>query len=331
MTNLMNDYIKIVKSNMNQFVKLCIENKYVKNIADEFIDIYCEIRYFGLIEAKKGFTVKNNILTELRQKKDDLIEESKKDPKRISIIELTYNFIDSCIALNEKKNEELDEEVSIILRLRKEHLGIEYSDDYKREIYNIVNECTKEKLKLLELVDSDKFYLKYSNYKTTNLKKVVIKYNIKFPDIYSNTSIAKAFNSGTILEDKMFVEYNMIAAQIIRDIEDSNYRKQYVIEFPDTIFDKPQKLARLLEIINNPSIQDRALLDINCSAIVSQRDKLYDLIRNGFKIALSLDDTFEPNSANIQRLSMFQYILIDKEAKYYQELEKYNLKNLVEV
>jgi hypothetical protein len=181
------------------------------------------------------------------------------------------------------------------------------------------------------MVDSNKFYLKFSNYKTTNLKKVVVKYNIKFPTVFSNNAISKAFDSGVVLEDKMFVEYNMIAGQIIKDIEEGNYRKQYVVEFPESIFDKPQKLLRLLEIINHPSIQDRALLNINSNAITENRDKLYDLIRSGYKIALNLDENFEANSANIQRLSMFQYVLVDTKAKYYEELEKYRLRNLVEI
>lgn len=331
MINLMNEYIKIVKSNMNQLMKSFIDTRYVKGLADEFIDIYTEIRYFGLIEIRKGFTVKNSVLTELRKKKDELIEENKLDYKRQKIIELTYNFFDSCIALNEKNGEELKDEIELVFKLRKELLDIEYSNDYKQELYELVRDCTNKKLELLSMVDSNKFYLKFSNYKTTNLKKVVVKYNIKFPTVFSNNAISKVFDSGVVLEDKMFVEYNMIAGQIIKDIEEGNYRKQYVVEFPESIFDKPQKLLRLLEIINHPSIQDRALLNINSNAITENRDKLYDLIRSGYKIALNLDENFEANSANIQRLSMFQYVLVDTKAKYYEELEKYRLRNLVEI
>ena len=331
MANLMNEYIKIIKSNMNQFVKICIDNRYIKGIADEFIDIYTEIRYYGLIDSRKGFSIKSSVLTDLKLKKDELVEKNKKDQKRVKIIELTYVFFDSCIALNEKKGKELDIEIGLILKLRKQHLDIDYTEEYKKSIYTLVEECNNKKIELLNLADTNKFYLKFSNYKTSDLKKVVIKYNIKFPEIYSNTVISKTFNSGVILEDKMFVEYNMITAQVIKDIEESIYTKQYVVEFPDTIFDKPQKLLRLLEIINHPAIQDRALLNINCDAIKKHREKLYDLIRNGYKIALNLDDKFEVNSANIQRLSMFQYILVDRKQSYYSELEKNKLRNLVEV
>ena len=328
MQNLMNEYIKIVKFNMNKFMKSFLDNKYVKSISDEFIDTYTEIRYYGLIEVKKGFTVKNKILNELRNKRAELIEEF---PEKEKIIDLTYAFLDSCIGLNEITEDTLGEEIEQIIKLRKIHFFKEESNNYKNEIHKLVKECGKEKENLLKKTKSEKFFLKYSNYKTTNLKKVIVKHNIKFPTIYSKQAISKVFNNSVVAEDKMFVEYNMISAQVIKDIENAIYRKQYVVEFPESILDKPQKMARLLEIINHPSIQDRLMLNISYKIIIKYREKIYELLRNGYKIALTLDDTFVGNAADIQRLSMFQYILVNKNAEYYNQLVKSKLKNLVEI
>ena len=328
MQNLMNDYIKIVKSNMNKFMKIFLDNKYVKSISDEFIETYTETRYYGLIEIKKGFTVKNKILNDLREKREELLEEFSEKEK---IIDLTYAFLDSCIALNETSLDLLDEEIEQVVKLRKIHFSKDDDNDYKNEIRKLVKDSMKEKENLLKKTNSEKFFLKYSNYKITNLKKVIVKHNIKFPAVYSKQAIDKIFNNSVVAEDKVFVEYNMISAQVIRDIENAIYRKQYVVEFPETILDKTQKMARLLEIINHPSIQDRLMLNISYKTIIKYRDKIYELLRNGYKIALTLDDSFEGNAADIQRLSLFQYVLVNKKSEYYNQLVKNKLKNLVEI
>ena len=207
MTNLMNEYIKVIKLNMNQFIKMCLDTKYIKKIADDFIDTYVEIRYYGLLESKKGFTVKNKIFTETRKLKDELLEEEK-DDKKSKVIELTYIFLDSCIALNEKEENEIKDEINLISKLRKEHLGIDEDEEYKTEFLQKVIQANEEKGNILNQTKTDKFYLRYVNYSNvTNLKKAIIKYNIKFPSIYSNTAIAKTFDSGTTAEDKLFIEY----------------------------------------------------------------------------------------------------------------------------
>lgn len=328
MKNIMNEYIKIVKSNMNKYLKVFVDNKYVKNIADEFIDTYTDIRYYGLIEVKKGFTVKNKILTELRKKKEKLLEENKDKEKNINII---YDFFDSAIAFNEIKENNIEDEINQVIKLRKIHFLKNDDEDYKDVIRDLVKKCGKDKEKLLKLTETNKFFLKYSNNKISNLKSVVIKQNLKFPAIYSKQAIAKAFNTGVIAEDKLFVEYNLIVAQIIRDIESGIYRKQYIVEFPESILDKSQKMQRLLDILNHPSVQDRVMLNIEYKAINKYKEKIYEILRNGYKIAAVLDNSFEVNATDIQKLSMFQYVLISPKISYYDELVKRKIKNLVEI
>lgn len=328
MQNLMSEYVKIVKSNMSKYIKSFVDNKYVKSISDEFIDTYTEIRYYGLIEVKKGFTVKNKILTELRKKKDELLADNPEKQKNIEII---YAFIDCAISLNEIEDKNIDEEIKQIVILRKEHLSKAKDEKYIEDIHSLVKNCEKEKEKLLKLAKTEKFNLKFSNCKISNLKRVKLKYNLKFPAIYSKDAIEKAFNTGIIAEDKIFVEYNLIAAQIIKDVQDGIYRKQYIVEFPDSILEKNQKLLRLLEILNHPSIQDRVMIELNYSAFVKNKEKIYELLKNGYKFALLLDDSFEISASEMQRLSMFQYVLVSRKHKCYDELVKNRQKNLLEI
>lgn len=329
MINLMDEYMKSIKVNMTQFLKVCLETKYVKKIADDFIDKYLEIRYYGLIEAKKGLTVKNKLLTEFKKLKEELINE---DSKKTKNIELTYIFFDRCMAFNEKTDkEEILDEVNLTINLRKEHLGLNDENEFREKINHEIIEAELAKEKVLEKAESDKFYLRFSNFKTTTLKKVNLKYNIKFPSIYSNDSISKVFNSGTINEDKLFVEFYLIASQIIKDIEGANYRKQYVVDIVDSILEKPQKLARLMEIVRNSSIQDRLLLNINHDVLNKSKDEVYELLRSGYKIVLTVDDDFVIDEASIQRLGIYQYVLVDSTSKCYSELIKNKVKNLIEI
>lgn len=75
------------------------------------------------------------------------------------------------------------------------------------------------------------FSLKLSDYNSINdVQRVSLKYHMKFSEIFSSTAIERAFNTGTTNEDKLFVEYNMISAQIIKDIIKGNFKKQYIVD-----------------------------------------------------------------------------------------------------
>ena len=83
-------------------------------------------------------------------------------------------------------------------------------------------------------------------------------------------------------------------------IDDYAYK---VIECtPETILDKPQKLARLLEIINYPAIQDRLMLNISYKTITKYTNELIELglihtkmgnFREGKSTEYSLSDNWK--------------------------------------
>lgn len=331
MQNIMNEYLKIIKNNMNQYMKYFIDNRYIKSICDEFIDVYMEIRYEGFIEIKKGFSLKNKVALELRQKKEILIENL---PEKIKNIEFTYIFIDSCIKLNEiNSKEKLNEELEQIFQLRLDNL-LEKNNDNKNEYINglkkLVLISEKQKLDLLKKLESNKFYLKYTNTKAQNVRMARIEHNIKVSPIYSSFAIEKAFNTGTILEDKLFVEYNLIAMQVIKDINCGIYKREYIVEFATSILEKNQKLTRLLEILNSTALQDRVILNIDFKEFMKYKDSIYEILRNGYKIALYIDETFEENQSNIQRLSLFKYILVGNE-EIRNMLEENKIANIVQI
>ena len=110
------------------------------------------------------------------------------------------------------------------------------------------------------------------------------------------------------------------------------FKKQYIVEFADSLFEKKQKILRLLNIIDNSAIQDKLSLKIKHETFLKYREEAYELLRNGYKIALLADETIDTDRAELEKLKMFKYILINKDAPYYDEIiRKKTLQNIIEI
>ena len=313
--NVMDEYSKITIRQLNEYMKSILGDKYRKFICDEFSDVYINIRYNGLITPKRGLTVRNKLFQELKKKEIELVKEN---PKYQRMIEYTYLFYDDCAFFDTAhKQSEIKDKVEEILDIRREFFGedkITKEDEMKFRLNFtlMVQMNNEEKANFLKKFETKEFKLKFRNYKD-NLQKVLLSQNVKFPYIYSNEAINDVFNSGVTLEDKLLVEYYLLSAKVIKDIEQSDYRKEYVVDFPETLLDKETKLARLLNIINNSTMQDRITLELTYREFKMHREKIYDLVSQGFNFAMKVDeDNFEPNDAEIQTFSILKYIITNK-------------------
>ena len=110
-------------------------------------------------------------------------------------------------------------------------------------------------------------------------------------------------------------------------------KKQYIVELIDTTIKKKQKLKRLLEIIDNSAMQDKISLKISYKDYIKNKSNISEFIQKGFKIAIELDDTFEFKVAELKRLEIFQFVLMDKNHKDYDEImkNKNTLNNVIEM
>ena len=72
---------------------------------------------------------------------------------------------------------------------------------------------------------------------------------------------------------------------------------------------------------------------IEYADFIKNKDKVYDLMRNGYRLAIVLDNTFEPEYANFQRLNAFNYILANKKLKYFDKilLNEQELNGLIKI
>lgn len=317
--NIMNQYIDITKKQLDTYFKIIFDSKYNKRYTDVYIEKYVNSRYLNFFGDSEN-TIRKIVLDELKKTQEYIISSSQEDAE---LIEQMYIFL--CYFLyfdNLVYCKDLYEKAFKVEKLRNKLLN-KFEENFQNKIYNAMIEYDIEKDKLLDRVESNEFSIKISNYKTIkNTYKVSVEQDIKFPMEYSKLAIDKVFNSGIINENKLIVEYHLISVQIIKDIIKQNFKKQYIVEFAETLLKKPQKIRGILNIIDNAAIQDKVSLKIRNEYYLENKEEIYDLMREGFRFAIVLDNSFEVNYKNIENLKMFKFVIINNDSKDYDEIIK---------
>ena len=329
--NIMNQYIDIVKKQITVYMRAIFNNKFKKDFNDRFIEKYINTRYYDFYNFDESRSSRKKIIEQLKNVQDELIVEHIEDRELIEQMCIFFYYVlyfDHVVYYKD-----LREKINKTAKLRYRILG-KQSEEYSEEIYLKMINFEEQKKQLIEKFYTDEFILKLSNYKNNaKVYRANLLYNIKFPREYSEYAIRKALTTGSVGEDRLFIEYYLIVIQIIKDILKQNFRRQYIVEFSYTLLSKPQKLKSLLNIINNSGIQDKICLKIKYENFLKMKEEIYELMREGYRIALIIDNSFEINYVNIEMLKMFKYVIIDKQSRRYEEIGKYrnSLDNVLEI
>lgn len=342
-TNVMEEYLNITKEYIIKYMKLVMQNKYNKEVCERMISKYIETRYNNYYEdeIEKSMSVRKRIMEEIKQTAERLIEnniDKKENVDNMCIFFYYILYFDNLISAKD-----IISEVYNIHKLRKKLLNKDEQDFFEKLKETIFN-WQKDIKNLLERYETKEFELKISTYKNIkNVYRVNLNYNIRFSQIYSTLAINKAFNTGIINEDKLYIEYYLIVVKIIKDIIKQDFKKQYILEFASSLLEKEKKIKSIINIINNEAIQEKISLKIKYNDFSKNKQQVYDLMRSGFKIAVILDKSFEVNYENIEKLNMFSYVLVNKESEEYEKIVNYfknntestdnkeKIKNLIEI
>lgn len=325
--NIINQYIELTKKQINEYMKLVFENNFNKKYCDMYTEKYINTRYYNFYEKNENNTIRTRILDNLRELQEELEKKLYVDKKEIENIRVFYYFV--LYFDNVVYYKDLEKIIQKITKLREKTLG-KKKDGFDKKLYLKMTECIKQKEEFIKKFETNEFYIKLSNYpEKLHIYRVNLKYNIEFPLTYSNYAVEKAFATGIIDEDKLVVEYYLITMQILKDILKQNFKKQYVVEFSSSLLKKPKKLKSLLNIINGTSVQEKLSIKIRYGKFIKNKEKVYDLMRKGYKIAIVMDDTFEVNAKNLQSLDMFKYVIVNKTFKDYEKIK--DRKNIIEI
>ena len=139
------------------------------------------------------------------------------------------------------------------------------------------------------------------------------------PYIFSQNAINDVYSENIVNEDKLIIEYLMLTVFNIRMILEGKFNTQYLVEFPMSLFAKRKKLDQALRIINDQSILDKIKIKVKYRDFIIHRNEIYKLMKNGYKFAVIIDDSFIISKEHIKKLSMFNYVIISKKLKYFDE------------
>lgn len=330
--NIMDEYIELTKKQINEYMKLTLGEKFNQNYCDLFTERYVNIRYFNYYENEFYETMRMKILEHLKRVGDEIIINNINDREIIEIMRVFFYYVlyfDKVVYYKD-----LRKKIAQIAKVKKRVFNID-DYDFEENLNQKMIQIMKEKEELIETFSSDKFYIKLTNYPDKlKVYRVNLKFNdIKFPLEYSDFAINKAFQMGLVNEDKLVVEYYLIVLQILKDVIKLNFKKKYILEFAETLLRKPKKIKSILNIINNEAVQDKISLKIRYEYFLKNQETVFELMRQGYKITVILDNSFEPSFKNIESLQMFEFVIINRNLKQYEEIINYkeSLHNIIEI
>ena len=317
-SNVMQEYIKMTQDEVISYIKLIFERSYSKKIALRYMNAYLNVRFYNFYPKDDNLTFRKNYLNAIKEEEANIVRAMPEKKKLIENMGLFFYYILYFDKISYRVD--IDEIIEKLYKIRKKLLRKD-NEDFKENFRNTYEEYADKKEKFLKKFETEEFYLKVTDYEgANNANRVNLKYNIKFPMLYSTQASENVFNSGLVAEDKLFVEYNLMSVEIIQDILKGNFKRQYIIEFNTNLFKKKRKLASLLNVINNSAVQDKVNLKITYKEFLQNKDNIYELMRDGFKFAVILDNSFEPEYANFERLNAFYYTIASKKLDYYDKV-----------
>ena len=330
--NIMNEYIELTKKQINEYMKLVFEEKFNQTYCDLFSERYINIRYFNYYENEYHESTRKKILDHLKKVGEEIIINNIQDRELIETMRVFFYYV--LYFDNVVYYKDLKQKISKINKVKKRVFNTE-TYDFEEKLYQKMQEIMNEKEELIKRFSSEEFYIKLTNYPDKlKVYRVNLKFqNIKFPLEFSDFAINKAFQIGLVSEDKLVIEYYLVVLQILKDVLKLNFKKKYVLEFAETLLKKPKKIRGFLNIINNPIIQEKISLKIKYEEFLKNSETVFELMREGYKITVILDNSFEPNFKNIESLQMFEFVIINRNLKNYVEIMNSieNLHNIIEI
>ena len=181
-------------------------------------------------------------------------------------------------------------------------------DDFEAKLYDMIEKDLEAKKNFLDSFNDKNFNIKYIKIKD-EMFMCELEHKIKFSKFYSEYALNKVFNSKGINEQKLFVTYPMVATKAIGDIIKGDFSRIYIVDYIFSITEKPKKNEKLLEYIKNDIIKEKIILKLPFSDFKQDKDKVFNLTKNGYKVAAELDDTFEGSIEDLKLIKLFTVCL----------------------
>ena len=321
-SNIMEQYVKNTRNFLKNFTKMFFAEKYNEEISNEFISTYIDARIYNFGVAEHRFFYRRIYSSLVNRKKELEKEFPKVDGKVLEDNLKVYQFIFYIDGV--RPIADLNEFVKMICASRKIKFEVQEAiKSFEGRILKIIKQYQEEKESFAKKYETTDFTLDIEKYTLIdNTYKVDICYNFRIPYIYSNKVISEVFNEGIINEDKLIIEYMLLTLVCIEDINKGNFTTKYLVNFANTLFKKQSKLKQTLKTIDDSAIQDKVFLKLQYSDFETNKELIYNLMKEGYRFAIIIDDSFEPTLTNLRKLSIFKYMLVPEKCKNYETIKE---------
>jgi hypothetical protein len=143
---------------------------------------------------------------------------------------------------------------------------------------------------------------------------VDLKHDFSVSKLYSEYAVEKAYSSEVVLENRTYVSLLMLSSKVLKNTLDLDFDKNYILNFPESLFEKPKKIIKYINAVDNDYLKTKIHLKIQYTDYKKYKKQINQLINQGFSICLELDDNYD---MDFSCLLLFTYIFVNKSAKYY--------------
>ncbi len=315
--NIVKEYVSFSQKAIKKYLQAILGHYFDQDIYDDLINAYINTRYYHMYPMVDPRFEKNLVYylkKSLENVKDDA-KYRKKAKYMFSMFQYILYFDGVC---------ECDSVRAIITKIakfRESELGF-HDDQFEVNFYNQLKDDLIAKQEFIDKFKDKNFSINYVKVNKDRIFNCELEHNLKFSKLYSEYAIQKVFHNKDIEEQKLFVLYSLVGVKILQDIIKGIYQKYYLVDYVLSLKDKPKKQKRLLNIIDNDITKEKLAFKISYTEYLDNKEEVYRLTREGFHIAICLDDHFVWNEESYVLLRVFTYIITDDQ-KLYDTLQDY--------
>ena len=306
-SNIINEYTNFIKKELLKFYKIVLKNDYNKKLCEIFLDYYINIRYYN----ETNYPKEQDLIERLSKEMKFVIETTinKENEETIKNIYALFGYIayfDDCYVIEDKTS---------ILEcfFEDENIKLEITEETKEEIKEFFKKFNKTKNRFLRVLDTKQFELHEKRIKKNFYKTSLLNY-VRVSNLYSEIAVEKAFKSGVINEDKMFVELLLISKQILVGAIGLDFSRFYVADLVSSLFTKEKKIERIFNLLDNNLTKKHLILNITFEEYLNNKEKVNNYIKKGFPFAVTLDSRFDED---FEKLILFSYIIVSQQHSSY--------------
>ncbi len=319
--NIIDEYINFNRDKYLELFKIMLGSHYQKYLCSLFIDKYIDVRYYNETNylTEKDFIKRlNKELVDLTEKlaDDDNIEDIK---NIVALFGYIVYFDDICV---------ITQDLELInMMVTDDVIKIANKEELKQAIKDWYISLKKGKEKFNKAVSTKDFsLLEVRLYK--KLHYLELEHNVKISNLYSEYAIDKAYNTGVVSEDKLFITYILASQLVLNNAINLDFSRYFLVPMASSLFEKEKKFARLINVIDNVLAKKFISIRITYSDYKKYKTKINDLINDGYSFGIELDEKY---TGNTSELVLFPYIFVYEESPEYEMLmrEKDRLKSKI--